>query len=302
MLLKVLAVDDEVLNLEILTDYLESGGYEVVAAENAKEALDALKTHSDIGLILLDRMMPGMDGLELLRKLKADESYKNIPVIMQTAASDSAQVREGMAAGAYYYLTKPYKEDTLLAIVQAAWQDLKKKRESIEEVTQQKHALGLMQQARFQFQTPEEAHNLACFIAGCFPDPEKAVGGLIELAINAVEHGNLKLKYDDKKRLTLNGQFNDEIEKRLSMPEYKDKKAVLDFHCDESRIEVVIRDEGEGFDWVYYMQIDPRRVMDPNGRGIALTAMFCFDELEYLGDGNTVRCVTYLAQKGSSAD
>ena len=123
--IKILAVDDEEINLEILLDDLTLAGYEVICAEDGQIAWDLLQLHDDIEVILLDRMMPVMNGMELIGKLKADDRYKNIPVIMQTGAAATEQVKEGIDAGVYYYLTKPYDEELLLAIVASAIEDTK---------------------------------------------------------------------------------------------------------------------------------------------------------------------------------
>ena len=114
----LLIVDDEPLNLEILSEYFDGQGYRLSMAENGEVAWAMLKQHPDVDLVLLDRMMPCIDGVELLKRIKADPELKPIPVIMQTAASAPEQVREGLLAGALYYLTKPYERDSLLSIVQ----------------------------------------------------------------------------------------------------------------------------------------------------------------------------------------
>ena len=70
--------------------------------------------------ILLDRLMPRMDGIELLGKIKATPALEQIPIIMVTATSDPASIQEGLDAGVYYYLIKPFEPKVLLSIVKAA--------------------------------------------------------------------------------------------------------------------------------------------------------------------------------------
>ncbi len=120
---KILAVDDDPLNRDILMEYLTDGGYEVIEADDGDTALKLLNDVEGIDAIVLDRMMPRLNGMEVLKAVKADARFSDIPVIMQSAASARDQILQGIKAGVYYYLTKPYEDQMLLAIVGAALQD-----------------------------------------------------------------------------------------------------------------------------------------------------------------------------------
>ncbi len=122
---KILAVDDEAHALKILKLHLEGEGYEVITATDGVDALAVLDKHSDIDCILLDRMMPKMDGMEVLRCLKAlDSKNRHIPVIMQTAKREEWEAYEGVDAGAIHYIIKPYVRETLLATVETVLRDV----------------------------------------------------------------------------------------------------------------------------------------------------------------------------------
>ena len=120
---KILSVDDDPLNRDILTEYLTDGGYEVIEADDGDTALKLLNDVEGIDAIVLDRMMPRLNGMEVLKAVKADARFSEIPVIMQSAASARDQILQGIKAGVYYYLTKPYEDQMLLAIVGAALRD-----------------------------------------------------------------------------------------------------------------------------------------------------------------------------------
>lgn len=121
---RVLVVDDEQLNLFIIEEFLAQEDIELEMHSNPLEAWASLSApDSDFSLVVLDRMMPELDGMELLRRMKREARFADIPVIMQTAASSPDQVREGLEAGAYYYLTKPYEPEALISIVRAALED-----------------------------------------------------------------------------------------------------------------------------------------------------------------------------------
>jgi CheY-like chemotaxis protein len=295
---KILAVDDEEFNLDIIRRHLLRAGFEAILAGDGFAALQKLEEHPDIGAIVLDRMMPGMDGMEFLSRIKNNAKYRDIPVIMQTAAAGSEQVLQGIQAGVYYYLTKPYDDVLLVAILEAALKDARTKKEMREEVGRQRRMLGLMEEAIFRFRTLEDAKTLAFYIANCFPDPEKVVFGLNELLINAVEHGNLGITYSEKTKLVLGGTWMEEVERRLEAPEYINKHARLSFKAGEDAIAVRIKDEGEGFDWTKYVELSPDRATDPHGRGIAATRLMSFDSMEYLGIGNEVVCKVFVSQAG----
>jgi len=291
---KILAVDDEELNLDIMKIHMTGAGYDVVEAEDGLVALRKLEEHPDIDVIVLDRMMTNMDGMAFLYKIKGTQGLQDIPVIMQTAAAASEQVLQGIKAGVYYYLTKPYGDAMLLAIIQCALLDNRKKNEMKVEVRAQRRMLGLMEQSVFRFQTLEEAKTLAFYIASCFPEPEKVVFGLNELLINAVEHGNLGITYAEKTRLILNGSWLQEVERRLAAPEHQGKAGRLTFKAAKDAVTVHIKDEGKGFDWNEYLELSPYRATDPHGRGIAAARIMSFDSVDYLGAGNEVMCKTYL--------
>ncbi|OWW00244.1 response regulator [Rhizobium sp. R693] len=133
----ILAVDDTPENLEILQMRLEACGYEVATAADGEEGL--AKAH-DIkpDLILLDVMMPKLDGISLVRMLKQDVSLRSIPVILVTAKADTRDVVEGLDAGGDDYLTKPFEHQALLARVRSMLRQ-KTLHDTIEEQTRSLH-------------------------------------------------------------------------------------------------------------------------------------------------------------------
>ena len=294
---KILAVDDEVFNLDIMDRHLARAGFEVVLAEDGIAALQKLEENADIELIVLDRMMPKLGGMEFLQRIKADSRFQHIPVVMQTAAAASDQVVEGIKAGVYYYLTKPYKGAILIGIVNAALTDARAKKKLGERVRVYDRTMRLLVEARFHFQTLDEAVNLANYVANWFPDPEKVVFGLHELLVNAVEHGNLAISYAEKSALLRNDGWQAEVERRLGLPENQDKFGHLCLKVTPEAIVVDIKDDGKGFAWHEYLEFSPDRATDLHGRGIAASRGVSFDSVEYSGTGNEVRCTVKLTRE-----
>lgn len=114
---KILIVDDEIYILELLKYNLENSGYEVLEAESGEEALEKLNT--SIELVILDLMLPGIDGLEVLRRIRFNDSVKNIPVIMLTAKNEEIDTVLGLEMGADDYIGKPFGVRELLARIKA---------------------------------------------------------------------------------------------------------------------------------------------------------------------------------------
>jgi two-component system alkaline phosphatase synthesis response regulator PhoP/two-component system response regulator VicR len=113
---KILAVDDEKHIVRLVQVNLERQGYEVITANDGKEALEKVESeHPD--LIVLDVMMPYMDGFEVLQTLRRNQETANIPVIMLTAKAQDADVFRGWSSGVDCYLTKPFNPMELISFV-----------------------------------------------------------------------------------------------------------------------------------------------------------------------------------------
>ena len=110
---KALVVDDSKAIRQIERKYLEELGFEVLEAENGKEALEVIKEHPDISLILLDWHMPVMNGYEFLKTLRANPQYQEIKVMMVTTENQQKSVIDAIMAGANEYLMKPFDKEML---------------------------------------------------------------------------------------------------------------------------------------------------------------------------------------------
>lgn len=121
----ILAVDDEEDILELVRFNLAREGFEVITAETGEKALKLSRTEA-IDLIILDLMLPGMDGLEVTRRLKADEKHRHVPIIMLSAKGEEADIVTGLELGADDYVPKPFSPRILVARTKAV---LRRKRE-----------------------------------------------------------------------------------------------------------------------------------------------------------------------------
>ncbi|MBI4769914.1 MAG: response regulator [Chloroflexi bacterium] len=120
---KILIVDDEYLNLDLLALTLQTAGYHVVKARDGHQALD-LAAHIDLDAIVLDVMMPELSGYDVLRRLK--QSRRPLPpVIFLSAKGQIEDMVEGMELGAFRYLVKPISREKLLETIKAALESRK---------------------------------------------------------------------------------------------------------------------------------------------------------------------------------
>ena len=116
-----LVVEDDNSVRELLRVALSGGGYDVLLAENGLDALVQIdRATPKPNLLLVDIMMPELDGLTLVRALKGNRETRNIPVVFITAKTDAKSIADGISAGARYYVTKPFILEDLLAKVKRA--------------------------------------------------------------------------------------------------------------------------------------------------------------------------------------
>jgi len=288
--LRVLAVDDDEINLEILLKNLKDFGYKAEGCKDGEEAWQYLDEHpEDVDIILLDKMMPKLDGLEVLARMQKHELLKNIPVIIQTGDVGAEAVKEGLACGAYYYLCKPFDPSLMVALVNAAARDFVHKNRLVKSMKQERTIASMIHNGKFTIKTIDDAIKLASALSYSAENPERINTALLELMINAIEHGNLNIGYEEKSRLVSLNTLDEEIAKRLQLAENKDKIVEIQMRNLGDEIEITVCDEGHGFEWRKFIEFDPLRLTEPNGRGIA-TAKLMGAQVEYAEPGNKVIC------------
>jgi len=117
---KILIIEDNAINAKLLTLFLQEAGFEVIHALDGYTGLEMARNTPGLYTILLDRIMPDMDGLQVLHSLKISAQTVNIPVIMLTAALSTKQIEEAKIVGAYACLPKPYNKEKIITAVNEA--------------------------------------------------------------------------------------------------------------------------------------------------------------------------------------
>ena len=197
---KVLLVDDNTTNLQLLHETLDGRGYRLLIAKNGKTAL-AIAQKANPDLILLDIMMPEMDGYEVCRRLKSDEKTERIPIIFITALADEDDEAKGLALGAVDYITKPFNPKLVRARVRIHL-ELKHHQDHLEQLVRQRTRKLELTQAV----TIESLATLAEY-----RDPE--TGGHIKRTQNYVKALAKQLKEHPRFR----DELNDEVIELLYM-------------------------------------------------------------------------------------
>ena len=284
----VLIVDDDRTIRMTIEALVKKQGYRSITAINGETACATIKKmHDKIDVILLDRIMPGMDGMKVAQWLKQQPNLMKPPIVMITVADTIKQITEGIDAGVFYYLTKPIRENILKSVISSAIRESWQRRTLREELTHHKNSFMLMQNGMFQLKNLEEAENLSYFIANYFPNAEQILPAIAELLINSIEHGNLKISYDKKTELIKSGKWLDEVHRLTKLPQHKDKVVEIVFSRTKDAQSIQVTDQGDGFSWERFLNVDPARATDNHGRGIARANML-FSKLQYNKKGNQV--------------
>lgn len=306
---KVLVVDDARENTDLVARTLAEH-YDVVGVANGTDALNHVLADPP-DLILLDIIMPGMDGFETCKRLKGNLLTEDIPVIFLTAQGQARDVVKGLRLGAVDYLSKPFDRAELLARVDNVAQMLRRQ-QNLQSMLQARtdeldQSEQLAEQARIeadvkrcisavQLTTPSRLRyvtRLRDYLNGCYGTLCQACDidamgmdlCVNEALANAVIHGNLRVPSSLKQ--TDWQKYDDLIAERQADPVYSERQVVVHYRLDEQSLVIEIEDEGDGF--------DPGNLPDPNdpeallssGRGILLIRSF-MDEVSWNATGNKI--------------
>ena len=289
----LLLIDDDVMIHRMLVHAFRNDSYTPVSKHSGEEALAWMQQNfQNVEAIILDWELPGVNGLQVLKQLKSEEQYKDIPVVMLTSHNAKSEIQEGIESGAYYYVTKPFNKAFLLSIVGRAVHDFRDLRALKHQLSSSMNPFSNMLTGSFRVRTLEEAQRLSVMIANASETPDRSLL-ICELLNNAVEHGNLGIGYEEKTLLIEENRLMDEIRERLENPDYKNKYALVQIERNNGALKINVKDEGEGFDYKRFLQFDESRIFDNHGRGIARASAML--QINYLGKGNEVEVMIPLS-------
>lgn len=162
------------------------------------------------------------------------------------------------------------------------------------EIIHQRQAFKIARIAELHIQTLAEAEIAGEFFASLFPDPSRAKLGIMELIVNAIEHGNLEITSEEKVQLMKEDRWQEEITYRSTLPQYANRYVHIKCYHHHICTEIVIEDDGRGFNWTPHINISNQTLTALTGRGIACAYNVSFDEMRFMDKGNVVKARQYL--------
>jgi YesN/AraC family two-component response regulator len=287
---KILIIDDEKPVREVLNIALTEEGYSLFIAANGNQGLQIFKKEEP-DIVITDVMMPEMDGIEVTKKLK-DVSDK-VDVVVMSGFGTEELVIEALRAGASNYIKKPIAFDELFKIIDTIIfkRETRKRIEVAKDIVvkEQKEIIignnvsevwGIVNQILFNIHSGI-SHNTI----------EGISIGLYEIIINAIEHGNLDISYEDKSRALQDNVYQKLLSDRKIKADHQKKKVFINCRYKRDEIVVEVQDQGNGFDLKNLPDLkDPEAIISDHGRGILLASLF-FDEVNFREPGNCVELI-----------
>ncbi|MCA9472452.1 MAG: response regulator [Nitrospirales bacterium] len=287
---RILVVDDEQSILEAMAEAIRMLNFTVSTAQHGDEAWKKFEEEKP-DVVVTDVHMPHRDGLALTSQIKV--FAPSCPVIVVTGFGSEEAAISALKAGASDYLVKPFQFSALRQAVERACTLVRAKKadEQIVPVVDQVDGTFILDNM------PEMVGSVVNAalrtLSGCMS--EKQILGvrvaLQELLINAMEHGNLNISSDEKRRAILDDTYEELLETRRDSPAYRNRRVRLSFCHDVSMgtVEFRVHDEGDGFDWKCLVNRNEDQLLSASGsgRGIFLVRTLIHD-IRYVGKGNEV--------------
>jgi DNA-binding response OmpR family regulator len=269
----VLVVDDEIEILNILEFFLSKEFKNVYKSQDAFSALEFIyKSNKKVDVILLDVMMPILDGFQIAKILKMQREYNKIPIIMLSALGEDANIKKGFLVGADDYIVKPARKDTIIETVSKV---IRKN----ENLNSSGRVYNIKFELKSDFEYIKEINNMAKWIFSNTGAEEMMVSDLVyslnEMCANAIEHGN---RSDKNKNVFVECDV------------YSDKAVVS------------IKDEGRGFNPEDTLErLEGADMYRLRGRGMIITRQL-IDNIEYVENGKQVVMTKFFNKIKTAGD
>jgi CheY-like chemotaxis protein/anti-sigma regulatory factor (Ser/Thr protein kinase) len=283
---RVLVVDDQEALRSLLARLLEREGFDPIQAEDGAQAVELYKSESPL-VVVSDIMMPRMDGLALLNEIRRID--RNATVILMTGQGNEDILLKALRGGASNFFKKPFNVRELI-------EEIRKVVDFRLEAARSSLFSPLMEEETKRFVMPRADSpffpiiNQITLQLPCLLPQEDILNlkiGIEEVITNAIEHGNLGISFEEKNRAIQEGRLSELIADKGRESDAAGRVVRISSRLTSEIFEIVIRDDGRGFDWRTLPAVEPENLLAFNGRGIFLTKIY-FDEVLYNDAGNEV--------------
>lgn len=285
----ILIIDDNIDLLEYLKDFFMIYNYEVLLAESGNDGIDKFREFSP-DIVISDIRLPDKSGNIVVKEIK--ELDPDVPIIVITGYSDHNLILSAMKNGAVELLKKPFKPKDLKYLVS--------KIETLFKKIKVKHSASFLEWEKRHLKIANDIHIIPSVTDFIFSNVDYIFNeisfmkiGLQEILINAIEHGNLKISYEEKQKLLSSGDYNRILKEKAALPENIDKCVDIKVFSTPQFLKIMVEDMGEGFDLTSIPDPEnPENFLNENGKGIMMT-LNAYDEVAYNDKGNKVTLVKY---------
>lgn len=283
----VLIIEDDFEIVNLINTFFKGSDVTVDHIANGSDGLDLiLDDHEKYDAILVDRVLPGIEGIDLIKKVKAHKSNILTPIVMVTSSSKDDQVSQGINAGAFYYLIKPIRKKSFLTIMNKTFEFIDNERKGVKYFNSFIRGNYLIDSLKASMSNHREALDLSFTLSFHFSNPSRAFRGILELLTNSIEHGIYEIG-EQKSELIANDTYESTLDSKQSELTSEKKIDIL-IKKNKHFTEIEIQDPGDGFDWQNYLSLDPANSNKESGKGIAYANQVCFDDLSFNKKGNVV--------------
>ncbi|UTW56729.1 ATP-binding protein [Kordiimonas sp. SCSIO 12610] len=264
--------------------------FEIVICASFEEVAKLFHSpNSELTMIIIAADVTTELAVDYLNRFQNTPDYQNLPVIVIRPEDNDDDELELLSNGALQIIDEAiaYTDTMTNNVIRI----IKKSSKLIElegAISRHKCATSNISYARFKFKTREEANNIALLLSNNMAQPTLAYTGLLELLLNAVEHGLYGFGTERKSKLINACQFEEEVSKQKAIVSEDNRFVSLEFQKTDEDYRFIILDDGDGFDFTRMETVDTANIDRKNGRGVMM-AKHCFDSLQYSEGG---RCVT----------
>ena len=286
---RILIVDDEDNLRNLLVKLIRKEGFEPIEAKDGKRAIELFQI-TNPELVISDVIMPEIDGITLLDELKKIDPEAII--ILMTGFGTENILLKALRGGAANFFKKPFNFQEILEVIKNVV------RHRSEKLTSACYSPFLIEESKyFEIITGKAnlfpvINQLSLNMENVFPKSEiiNLKIGIEEMLTNAIEHGNLGINFKEKNKAIENGNFGELLDSKVHEGNNRYKKVFVYSQLSKDKLQITIRDEGNGFDWRAIVNSFPNNFLTYNGRGIFLTKIF-YDEVIFNEQGNEVTII-----------